>query len=140
MVSRGTIQRFILLALLCLPAGPARAGDWPQWRGPDRDGVWSETGILESFPPGGLKPAWRAPIGEGFSSPVVAGGSVYVTDAELMRPHARERVHSFDEATGTPRWSYAYDVDYPDWAFDEKSKKGPVATPIVEDGRLYTLG
>src|SRR4030095_13263721 len=55
-----------------------RAEDWPQWRGLDRDGVWHETGILQSFPPGGLKVLWRVPVGTGFSSPVVAQGRVYV--------------------------------------------------------------
>jgi len=50
---------------------------------PNRDGVWSEAGIMESFPPGGLKISWRAPVGRGWSSPVVAQGRVYVTDVEL---------------------------------------------------------
>ena len=57
-----------------------RAEDWPQWRGPNRDGVWNETGVMDSFPPGGLKISWRAPVGPGWSSPVVAQGRVYVTD------------------------------------------------------------
>ncbi|HZK79747.1 MAG TPA: hypothetical protein VFC46_01740, partial [Humisphaera sp.] len=64
----------LVLSLLC---SAIHAGDWPQYRGPNRDGVWNETGILEKFPAAGLKFDWRAPIGPGFSSPVVAGGRVY---------------------------------------------------------------
>ncbi|HLN32905.1 MAG TPA: PQQ-binding-like beta-propeller repeat protein [Gemmataceae bacterium] len=116
------------------------AEDWPQWRGPNRDGVWSESGILQTFPPHGLKIRWRAAVGIGFSSPVVAGGRVFVTDSELAKPKARERVHAFDAATGKPLWSYTYDVNYPDIAFDEKYLRGPIATPVAADGRIYTLG
>jgi len=128
----------LILALTQLIA--VRAEDWPQWRGPNRDGVWSESRILETFPPNGLKVMWRAPVGIGFSSPVVAGGRVFVTDSELAKPKARERVHAFDAMTGQDLWSYAYDVNYPDGAFDEKSLRGPIATPVVESGRIYTLG
>ena len=77
----------------------ARADDWPQWRGPTRDGAWRESGLLESFPEEGLKIRWRAPVGIGYSSPVVAGGRVYVVDCVLgpkEKLRARERVHGFD--------------------------------------------
>jgi hypothetical protein len=117
----------------------AHSDDWPQWRGPNRDGVWNETGILESFPAGGLKISWRAPIGRGWSSPVVAGGRVYVTDVQIARPEAKERVLCFDSASGKAHWSHEYAVDYPDWAFDPNAG-GPRATPIVQDGKLFTVG
>lgn len=117
-----------------------QADDWPQWRGINRDGVWLETGILEQFPSDGLKIRWRTPVGNGFSSPVVVGGRVFVTDSELAKPKARERVHAFDAQTGRVLWSYAYDVHYPVAAFDEKYPRGPIATPIVDNGRIYTLG
>ena len=81
----------------------ARAEDWPQWRGPHRDGVWHENGILDKFPPEGLKVRWRAPVGPGYSSPVVAHKRVFVTDCQLGAKEklpAQERVHCFDVATG----------------------------------------
>jgi outer membrane protein assembly factor BamB len=123
---------------LLLPVA-VRAEDWPQWRGPNRDGVWNETGIMESFPPDGLKIRWRVPVGPGWSSPVVAQGRVYVTDVELMRPKAVERVLCFEEASGTLLWSHPYAVAYPDWAF-APGTGGPRATPIIRDGKLFTLG
>jgi hypothetical protein len=128
------------LSFLLLPGlATVQAEDWPQWRGPNRDGVWNEAGILESFPPGGLSISWRVPVGRGWSSPVVAQGRVYVTDVQLARPAARERVLCFEEATGKLLWSHTYAVDYPGWAF-EPNGGGPRATPIVREGRLFTLG
>jgi outer membrane protein assembly factor BamB len=116
-----------------------RADDWPQWRGPNRDGVWHETGIMEMFPTNGLKVAWRAAVGRGWSSPVVAQGRVYVTDLELEPPTAKERVLCFDASSGQPLWSHKYLAAYPEWAFDP-NVGGPRATPIIRDGRLFTIG
>jgi len=132
--------RTIVLIFALAQVVAVRAEDWPQWRGPNRDGVWSESGILQTFPPDGLKIRWRAPVGIGFSSPVIAGGRVFVTDSELAKPKARERVHAFDAATGKPLWSYTHNVNYPDSAFDKKYLRGPIATPVAADGRIYTLG
>jgi outer membrane protein assembly factor BamB len=123
-----------------LSVGPLRADDWPQWRGPNRDGVCRETGLLKSFPAGGLKVRWRAPAGWGFSSPVVAQGRVFLADSVVVKPQARERVRCFDETTGKQLWAHVYEVAYEDWAFDPKQEIGPVATPIVRDGKVYTVG
>ena len=128
------------LALLLWTSAAVRADDWPQWRGPNRDGSCADTGLLESFPAAGLKVRWRAPVGWGFSSPVVAQGRVFLADSELMKPQAKERLHCLDETTGKPLWTHSYEVAYEDWAFDPTQEIGPVATPIVESGKVYTLG
>jgi outer membrane protein assembly factor BamB len=117
-----------------------RADDWPQWRGPNRDAAWNESGILKTFPSGGLTILWRAPVGLGFSSPVVARGRVFVTDSVLAKPKATERVLAFDEMTGKPLWHYDYNVNYPESAFTAQFPRGPIATPVLADGRVYTLG
>src|SRR5258705_12317339 len=98
-------------------AAAASAEDWPQWRGPNRDSVWHETGILQTFPADGLKIRWRQPVSWGYSSPIVAPGRVFVTDAQLLKTSATERIHCFDETTGKPLWTSSYKVKYPDWAF-----------------------
>ena len=67
------------------------ADDWPQWRGPLRDGVWRETGILERFPPEGLPVRWRTPVGPGFSGPAVADRPG-LPDGPLGRPGAPAEV------------------------------------------------
>ena len=132
-------MRFSMSLLLLALA--ARADDWPQWRGANRDGIWSETGVLQSFPPAGLKVRWRAPVGAGLSSPVVAQGRVFITDAIVKeKPIAWERVECFDEKNGHLLWTHQYEAKYYDWAFDPKSPTGPGATPIEKDGKVYTLG
>ena len=132
--------RHVLAATFLWLASAVRADDWPQWRGLNRDGVWAETGLAETFPADGLKIRWRAPVGVGFSSPVVAQGRVYVTDSHLEKPKARERVLCFDAATGAIVWTFSHDVNFPDWAFTPGQEKGPNSTPIVRDGKLYVLG
>jgi outer membrane protein assembly factor BamB len=112
--------------------GPA--DDWPQWRGPHRDGISADTGLLTEWPKDGPRRVWRAPIGGGYSSPSVAGGRVYVTDKQ----GSEERVRCLDANRGKERWSYAYEVDYT--GMDPGYAKGPRATPAIHDGRVYTLG
>jgi len=118
----------------------ARAADWPQFRGPNRDNVWNETGILKRFPADGLKIRWRVPVGPGWSSPVVVRGRVYLTDMRLEKPRAWERIQCFKESTGKLLWSHASELVYPEWAFIPEHGGGPAATPIVEAGKVYWLG
>jgi outer membrane protein assembly factor BamB len=141
--------RLFTLTLLTLAAtfAAARADDWPQWLGPRRDGVWRESGILQKFPPGGPKIRWRAPVGQGYSGPAVAGGRVYVTDL-VLAPGAKqgnpfgkapvrgkERVRCLVEASGKPVWSHEYDCTY-----EISYPAGPRTTPVVAGGKVYTLG
>src|SRR6266487_2727864 len=118
--------RFSTLFLKALPGavlgillggGAAVGTDWPQFRGPHRDGTWDETGILQSFPREGWKIRWRQPVGGGWSSPVVVQGRVFVFDVELAKPLSRERLHCFEEKTGKVLWLYAYEEKYGDWSF-----------------------
>ncbi|HRI12854.1 MAG TPA: PQQ-like beta-propeller repeat protein [Verrucomicrobiota bacterium] len=123
-----------------LVAATAQATDWPQFRGPNRDGSWNESGILDSFPAEGLRFKWRRPIGGGWSSPVVAQGRVFIFDVELIKPTAKERLHCFDEKTGEILWVYSYDEPYGDWTYVPERGAGPTATPVVEGDRIYLLG
>lgn len=129
-------------ALILGLMGPVglRADDWPQWRGPNRDGVCHETGLLETFPADGLKVRWSAPVGLGFSSPVVAQGRVFVADSLLENPTVHERVLCFDEATGKSLWTRSHDANYPEWAFVAGQEPGPNGTPVVADGKVYAMG
>src|SRR5260221_5266553 len=119
---------------------PVMSGDWPQFRGPNRDGYWDETGILESFPTHGLNIRWRKPIGGGWPSPVVVGNRVFVSDVELIKPTVRERVHCFDAKTGKVLWVYGYEQKYSEWTYVPERGAGPTATPIIENGRIYVVG
>ena len=125
--------------VLCLTIA-LHAEDWPQWRGPRRDAVWNETGILQSFPRDGLKILWRVPVGVGFSSPVVVQGRVYVTDSHVTRTNMRENVRCLDAVTGKAIWTHTYDVVYPEYGADPDHPFGPAATPVVAGGKIYTYG
>ncbi len=135
------LQRLLFaIVLAATSAHPSHATDWPQFRGPTRNGEWLEPGTLQTFPPAGLKILWRAPVGAGLSSPIVSHGRVFLFESELKNPKARERVLCFDQKSGQVLWTHADDVAYPSWAFDSKSPAGPDSTPITADGKIYTLG
>src|SRR5436190_14390350 len=110
-----TLRAAVPVLLVGVPA--ALGTDWPQFRGPHRDGVWDEVGILESFPREGLKIRWRHPVGGGFASPVVVQGRVFVFDVDLAKPVAKERLHCFEEKTGKVLWMYAYEEKYGEWSY-----------------------
>lgn len=125
----------------------ATAADWPQWMGPNRDDVWSETGIVEKFPDGGPKVLWRKSINGGFAGPAVANGKVYVTDYlrsagdEKPAPTKRndlkgkERVLCLDAKSGHEIWKHEYDCNY---AISYPA--GPRCTPTVDNGKVFALG
>jgi outer membrane protein assembly factor BamB len=116
-----------------------RAEDWPQFRGPHRDAVSHEAGLISQFPAEGLKVRWRHPVGSGLSTPAIAGGRVFVTDAIASHP-AKERLQCFAEKSGESLWDFSYELHYPDWAYDEEHNGGPTATPVGERDRLYFCG
>jgi outer membrane protein assembly factor BamB len=136
-----------LLWLALLGAAPCYADDWPQWLGPKRDGVWRENGIIiEKFPESGLKVKWRVPVHAGYSGPAVSGGRVYLTDRKAGTNSGRdpfqrgvipgnERVLCLNEADGKVVWQHEYDCPY-----NVSYPSGPRATPLIHDGKVYTLG
>ncbi len=129
-----TARVLTLLALATLPP-LAVADDWPQWRGPTRDGVWRETGIIDKFDKPQLDIVWRAEVSSGYCGPTVADGRVYVTD-RVVEPKQVERVHCFDAKTGRRLWSHVYDCPYRGVQYDA----GPRASVTIDDGRAYSLG
>jgi len=135
-VNIGRICIIVLLLLTTLAsAGKLPADEWPQWRGPNRDGVWSETGIIEEFAGPSIPLRWRAPVSSGYSGPTVAGGRVYLTD-RLTEPEEIERVLCFDAETGRPLWTHSYPCPYVSVGY----RAGPRASVTLDDGRAYALG
>lgn len=122
----------VVLFLTTLPR--VSADDWPQWRGPQRDGVWRETGVVASFSTPTLKPVWTAEIGPGYTGPTVAGDSVFVMDR--VKSPEQERVLCFDRATGRLRWTHAYEAVYRDIDY----ALGPRAAVTIADGRAFAYG
>lgn len=122
-------------AILVFLIAQGSCGEWPQWRGPNRDGVWSEEGIVATFESERLPARWRAEVAGGYSGPTVASGLVYLTD-RLTSPVAKERVLCFDATTGAEVWSYSYECEYGKVGYGV----GPRASVTIEDGRAYSLG
>lgn len=111
------------------------AQDWPQWRGPNRDGVVNGVKVPAKWPKT-LREEWSVPVGEGYSSPVAVGGKVYV----FTRQKEHEVVQCIDVASGKEIWrSEPYPAPYkagPGAPGDIKTR----ATPAVVGGRVFTLG
>jgi outer membrane protein assembly factor BamB len=121
-------------ALLCTAI--VRAADWPQWRGPNRDGVVRGVRVPDKWPKG-LKEEWKVTIGEGVSSPVVVGDRAFV----FTRQKDDEVVICIDLASGKELWkSEPYGAPYDWWPGEGNFTKGPRSTPTVADGRVYTAG
>ena len=106
-------------------------GEWPQWRGPSRDGSSPETGLLARWPEAGPKVLWTQPVGEGYSSVVVARGRAFT----MYQEGPREVVVCFDAATGERRWAFSYPA-----RFENEYGHGPRSTPAVAGEHLYTVG
>jgi outer membrane protein assembly factor BamB len=118
------VKRWILLSSVLL-VGPLHAGDWPQWRGPGRDGVSSEKGLLDRWPKDGPPLVWQAKgLGSGFSSVAVAGGRIYTLGsrkggAELL---------ALELGTGKQVWATPV------------GGGSPNSTPTVDGDLVFALG
>lgn len=109
--------------------------DWPQWRGPNRNGGAEASSGPQQWPEQ-LKRVWQIPAGEGHSSPVVSGARVY----QFARQGEREVARALDLETGKEVWAHAYPAPYEMNPAARGHGKGPKSTPLVADGRLYTFG
>src|SRR5688572_24636080 len=127
---------FVLPAALALslPAVVSNRAldDWPQWRGPNRDGRSAETGLLKQWPAGGPPLAWRATgAGEGYSSFAVASGRLFTLGAR----EGNEYLVAFDVASGKRLWEAANGR-----RFENDRGSGPRGTPTVDGDRVYAFG
>ncbi|MBD3266869.1 PQQ-binding-like beta-propeller repeat protein [bacterium] len=129
-----TLATLLSIFFLTFFACEGLAEDWPQWRGPNRDGVWHETGIIKTFDSKQLKPKWSAPISHGYNGPTVANGYVYVMD-RITEPEESERVLCFDWKTGKEAWKHTYPA-----AYRIQYGLGPRASVTVRDGKAFSLG
>lgn len=123
------------LIILCLAAVAVAAQEWTQWRGPARDGSVSGKNVPTAWPES-LKQSWRVEIGEGYSSPVVADGRVFVHG----RRDPEEIVAGINLADGKVIWQQKYQADFKKNQYAVEMAKGPNSTPLVIGNRLFTLG
>lgn len=129
---KGRLATLVVFAV----SGVAHAApDWPQWRGPARTGTAAGP-VTTRWPGGSLARGWSVEVGEGHAGPVVSGGRVYV--------HARvagdEVISALDLADGRRAWMHKQPVAYTPTAAAAGHGRGPKATPLLHQGRLYALG
>lgn len=115
----------------------AWAGDWPDWRGPKRDGTSPEKNLPTRWSPAGENLAWRVPYG-GRSTPVVANDRVYLLNTVGERDTLQERVMALDANSGKVVWEYRYNV----FLSDVPPHRAAWSSPAVdlETGNVYTFG
>ncbi|HEV3118670.1 MAG TPA: sigma-70 family RNA polymerase sigma factor, partial [Gemmataceae bacterium] len=115
----------------------AARGDWPQWRGPNRDGVAHGVTVPEKWPRT-LIQEWEVPVGKGVASPVVVAGNVYLL---TRQKDDREVVQCLDVHSGESRWrSDPYPAPYKVGPGEGSADDRPRSTPTVAGGRVFTLG
>ncbi|MGE3803973.1 MAG: PQQ-binding-like beta-propeller repeat protein [Gemmataceae bacterium] len=121
-------KRSLLALIVCLAAFQVMAADWPQWRGPNRDGLSTEKGLLQQWPKDGPKLLWSASgLGSGYSSIVVAGDKIFT----MGDRDKKMWLIALNRADGNELW--AAEVGKP-WS------DGPRCTPTVHDGLVYAIG
>jgi outer membrane protein assembly factor BamB len=119
------------LSLNTAPLPPEK--DWPQFLGPTRNGVSTETGLLATWPKSGPPEVWKRDVGAGYGGPVVSGDWLVL----FHRVDNEEMIEGFEAATGKPKWKHAYVTKYRD---GYGKGDGPRATPLIADEKVYTLG
>jgi outer membrane protein assembly factor BamB len=140
------LRKPILLVVLVVSVGlagsaqgPRRVavGDWPEMRGPNRDGISLETGLIDRWSLNGENFLWRAPYG-GRSAPVVVGNRVYVQNPSSRGPQLQERVMSLDADTGKVMWEYKFNI----FQSDVPPHRVGWASPAVDldTGNIYAFG
>src|SRR6185312_13625886 len=108
------------------------AADWPQWRGPNRDGISRETGLLQAWPKDGPPLVWKTQgAGRGYSTMSISGGRIYTMGLR----GDKEFVIAFDLATGREIWATAHGT-----AFSNDRGDGPRGTPTIDGDTAYSLG
>ena len=140
MVKRSCLVVAVLIGLsISLTAqGPRRVkvGDWPELRGPNRDGISRETGLISSWKLNGENFLWRVP-GGGRSTPVVMGNRVYVQNPSGSGPTLQERVMALDADTGKVIWEYKYNLFQSDVPAHRIAWSSPAIDP--ETGNIFVL-
>jgi outer membrane protein assembly factor BamB len=124
------LRMFVLIASSCLLAGAAAAADWPQFRGPNQNGISPEPGALKSWPADGPKVLWKVPLGDGYSQVVVSNGRLFTLAGQGNQDYAV----ALDAATGRQLWRVPIDKKF----FNDQGD-GSRSTPTVDGDTVYVL-
>ena len=133
-ISHLSLKSLALAAAVLSASTPLKA-DWPQWRGPNRDGRVNDAAIPATWPKT-LKEEWKITVGIGHASPVEANGKIFV----FTRQGEDEVLLCLDAATGKEVWRSSQPISYEPHEAAKAHGKGPKSTPVVSGGLVYTFG
>jgi len=111
---------------------PEPGAEWPDFRGPNRDGRYTATPVLTTWPREGLRQVWKQPVGGGYASFVVANGRAFT----IEQRRNQEVVAAYDVESGRELWTNAWTANFQ----ESMGGDGPRATPTYHEGRVYALG
>ena len=123
-----TLSRRLFLSAALAPTSPAE--NWPQYLGPNRNGIVTEKNLAQSWPEAGPKELWRIKEGTGFSSPVAADGKLY----SFSLVEGNEVLQALDAKTGKPLWKQQAPAGY------SGQYSGARSSPVIDGQRIYTYG
>jgi outer membrane protein assembly factor BamB len=133
---RNVLIGFVVLAGLSTVVVAQNAGpDWPQWRGPRRDGTLASFTEPKTWPET-LTPRWKITVGEGYATPIVVANRVY----QFSRQGENEVMRAIDAASGKVVWERTYPAPFEMNSGTRRHGPGPKSTPTFASGRLFTLG
>ena len=135
MINSQAYRAALCFCFVALSGEVSFAQEWTGWRGPNRDGAVLSFSAPKTWPDQ-LKVKWKVPVGIGHSSPVVAGRTVYV----FSRQDEQEVVSAIDLDSGKLLWKDSYATPYMMNPAATSHGKGPKSTPVLQGGKLYTLG
>src|SRR4051812_14983219 len=129
------LAKMLFALVISIVCATAFADDWPQWRGPNRDGISKETGLLKEWPKDGPKLAWTAKdLGGGYGTPSVAAGRIFLMTNQGVED---ESVKALNAKDGAPVWSTRLGkVGYPN---QQPSYPGARSTPTVDGTMVYAI-
>lgn len=132
---RSPLLKCLVVVAISITASGLAPADWPQWRGPNRDGYVADAAIPKIWPKT-LQTEWKVPVGVGHASPVAANGKIYV----FARQNEEEVLRALDATTGKEIWKTSLPITYQMHPAAMGHGKGPKSTPVVSHGVVYTFG
>jgi outer membrane protein assembly factor BamB len=129
------IRVILFAAVTATLTAQSRPGDWPQWRGPDRDGAVASFTEPKSWPER-LTRKWKVDVGLGYATPILIGNRVYM----FSRQEDNEVLAAIDADTGARLWASSYPAPFTVSPPAARHEKGPKSTPTFAGGKLFTLG
>jgi len=133
------MRALLAVALVAMTVGSLQAqrpsNDWPQWRGPNRDGISPAVTDANAWPEK-LTQKWKVEVGLGYATPLIVGNRIY----QFSRQGDREVMSAIDADSGKVLWQTGHNAPFTMHSAAAQHGPGPKSTPVFANGRLYSIG